>query len=236
MEKNYKRIMELIIADEGGDKFTNHAWDNGGPTKYGVIQRVYDAHRRTAGQQMRSVAMCTFDEAAEIYRTRYWNLIQGWALPSGVDYIVMDGAVNSGVAQSTKWLQRAIGAKDDGEMGPVTIDRSDDQPAPVIIDKIVDLRIGMLKGLDDWGVAGPGWMNRVLGDMDKKTGKRMTNGVVHNAKRLAAADTSTPVIKPPVPVVEVKAVPKGAPLRNNPMIVIVGAIIGGLIWVISKLF
>ncbi|MFC0282394.1 glycosyl hydrolase 108 family protein [Camelimonas abortus] len=56
-----------------------------------------------------------------IYRQQYWEKIRGDDLPPGVDYVVFDGAVNSGVAQSAKWLQRALGVRVDGIIGNATI-------------------------------------------------------------------------------------------------------------------
>lgn len=38
-------------------------------------------------------------------------MIHGDALPAGVDLVVFDGAVNSGLVQAAKWLQRALGEK-----------------------------------------------------------------------------------------------------------------------------
>jgi lysozyme family protein len=38
-----------------------------------------------------------------------------------VRFAVFDGAVNSGVGQAAKWLQRAVGVKDDGIIGQGTL-------------------------------------------------------------------------------------------------------------------
>lgn len=51
----------------------------------------------------------------------YWSLVKGDSLPPGVSYVVFDGTVNSGVGQSVKWLQRALGIAADGIVGPQTL-------------------------------------------------------------------------------------------------------------------
>jgi lysozyme family protein len=52
----------------------------------------------------------------EIYKKKYWTGGRCDDLPSGVDYVMFDGSVNSGVA-SAKWLQRALSITVDGHMG-----------------------------------------------------------------------------------------------------------------------
>ncbi|WP_292147890.1 hypothetical protein [Mesorhizobium sp.] len=51
--------------------------------------------------------------------------MKGDQLPAGVDYVVFDGAVNSGPKQSIVWMQRALGplykGRVDGVIGLATI-------------------------------------------------------------------------------------------------------------------
>lgn len=74
----------------------------------GVTQRVYDEYRRALGLQTMTVKNISDSELQAIYRKKYWNEIKGDKLAPAVSYVVFDGAVNSGVAQSVKWLQRAF--------------------------------------------------------------------------------------------------------------------------------
>jgi lysozyme family protein len=51
----------------------------------------------------------------------YWDKVKGDDLPVGVDYAVFDFAVNAGVSRAAKFLQRAVGAVDDGVIGSGTL-------------------------------------------------------------------------------------------------------------------
>ena len=158
----FERALAKVLVHEGG--YVNHPKDPGGATNQGVTQAVYDDYRRNLGSKTQSVRSMSSAERDSIYRGRYWALIKGESLPPGVSYVVFDGAVNSGVSQSAKWLQRAVGAKADGVIGPATLLAVKNYPKHgELIDKICDLRLAFLKSLKTWPTFGKGWASRVAG-------------------------------------------------------------------------
>ena len=161
----FERSLKKTLVHEGG--FSNHPKDPGGATNQGVTQRVYDDYRRQHGGSLRSVKEMTPSERDTIYRQRYWNLIKGDMLPPGVSYVVFDGAVNSGVSQSVKWLQRALGIKADGVLGPATltaVQGVNDHDA--LVAKIIERRFAFLKALKTWKTFGKGWTRRLDGVLE----------------------------------------------------------------------
>jgi lysozyme family protein len=116
------------------------------------------------GLPVQSVKNITDAEIQSVYRIRYWALVKGDSLPAGVSYVVFDGAVNSGVSQSVKWLQRALGVPADGVIGPQTLNAArSHENYDALIDKICDLRLAFLKALKTWKTFGKGWARRVEG-------------------------------------------------------------------------
>ncbi|WP_215901009.1 glycosyl hydrolase 108 family protein, partial [Acinetobacter baumannii] len=63
----------------------------------------------------------TREQASEVYRVRYWNVLKCDELPIGVDLVVLDIAAETDVVQAAKTLQKVVGAGDDGSVGPVTL-------------------------------------------------------------------------------------------------------------------
>lgn len=156
---SFEKSLKRVLIYEGG--YSNHPDDPGGPTMKGVIQRVYDGYRKRKGQPTRSVKYLTESELQEIYRAQYWDQIRGDDLPSGVDFVVFDGAVNSGPSQSTKWLQRALGIKADGNIGESTVAAALAADPARLVNAVCDRRMAFLKALKTWPVFGKGWGSRV---------------------------------------------------------------------------
>lgn len=156
----FERSLTQVLKHEGG--YVNHRLDPGGETNKGVTKAVYDDYRKSKGLPIRSVKNLEQVELQDIYRARYWNLVKGDKLPPGVSYAVFDGAVNSGVSQSAKWLQRALGIKADGIIGPATIAAVNSySSASRLIDGILDQRMKFLRSLKTWPSFGKGWTRRV---------------------------------------------------------------------------
>ena len=160
MIDRFAQADERVSVHEGG--YVNHPKDPGGATDRGVTQRVYDAFRQRNGMTSRDVRLMTDGERVAIYRGSYWLPIKGDQLPPGVGYVVYDGAVNSGVSQSVKWLQRALGVKVDGVLGPATLAAAQQDPDhDALIVRICERRMAFLRALRTWKTFGKGWTRRV---------------------------------------------------------------------------
>lgn len=145
---------EKLLKHEGG--YSNHAADPGGKTRYGVTETV----AREVGYRgdMRELPL---DLAQRIYKDRYWDAVQAENLPADVRYAVFDAAVNSGVSQATKWLQRACGVKDDGVIGPQTIRAANAMHPEVLKRKMLAQRLRFMASLPNWPAFSRGWSNRI---------------------------------------------------------------------------
>lgn len=159
-----KEALARVLAHEGG--YVNHPKDPGGPTNKGVTQRVYDAYRRGKGLGAQSVQQISMKEVADIYDRQYWDAVKGDDLPAGIDYVLFDGAVNSGPKQSIIWLQRSLGpaykGRVDGTMGLTTVAAVKSvNDLDALVDRICDQRLNFMRHLSTWPVFGRGWSARV---------------------------------------------------------------------------
>lgn len=160
MKDKFKESLTRVLVHEGGK--VDDPQDPGGRTNKGVTQRVYSAWRKNQGLGVRDVYKMTDDECRSIYRAQYWDTIKGDDLPPGVDYVLFDGAVNSGCSQSVKWLQRALGVTADGQLGNVTLSKVkgvNDHDA--LVQAICDQRMTFLRHLKTFKRFGKGWTTRV---------------------------------------------------------------------------
>jgi lysozyme family protein len=159
--EDFDKSLQTVLVYEGG-KVDDPA-DPGGRTNQGITQKVYNSYRRRKGMQQRDVYQLTAPERDEIYRTQYWNMVSGDALPRGVDIVVFDGAVNSGPARSIKWLQSALSVEADGVLGPVTMHAvGQQQDYDALIAEIIGKREAFLHSLKTFKRFGKGWLARTL--------------------------------------------------------------------------
>jgi lysozyme family protein len=94
---------------EGGDRLIE---DSGGLTRWGVSQRAYPEL---------DIWALTRADACALYHRDYWARMGADALPSGLDLQAFDAAVNMGVDQAARLLQRVLRLPEDGLIGPQTL-------------------------------------------------------------------------------------------------------------------
>jgi len=103
--------IKKTLEFEGG--YSNDPHDPGGETKFGISKRSYPDE---------DIAALTLRRAKEIYRRDYWApcRLDEFAHQE-VAEAVFDFAVNSGPRRAIQALQRVLGVRADGVVGPKTI-------------------------------------------------------------------------------------------------------------------
>lgn len=158
MKSSYDFAIRQVLLHEGG--YTNEASDPGGPTNWGIT--IYDARAYWKPEATAAdVRAMPLDVAKTIYKEKYWDAVEGDDLPAGVDYVVFDYGVNSGVSRAAKVLQRAVGAQSDGHIGPKTLAATANTDVKALINVICDERMEFLQKLHHWPVYKKGWTRRV---------------------------------------------------------------------------
>lgn len=159
MNTDFPAALAHLLANEGG--YCDDPKDPGGETNEGVTQHQYDLWRIAHHQPTQDVRNIDPNEVETMYRNWYWNPVLGDQLPAGVDYCVFDCAVNSGPHQAAKFLQRAVGAADDGYIGPATLSAVRYANPVSVIKQFCQERLAFLQSLPGWPHDGHGWSNRV---------------------------------------------------------------------------
>ena len=156
---NFDQAFDILLKHEGG--FSDHPADPGGKTRFGITEAV----AREAGYRgdMRELPV---DLAKRIYKDRYWDAVRAEELPEAIRYAVFDAAVNSGPRQAIRWLQRAVGAKDDGIIGPVTLAAVRAADPERLLRRMLAQRLRFVTGLPTWAAFGRGWARRIADLME----------------------------------------------------------------------
>jgi lysozyme family protein len=103
----------------------------------------------------------TIADAKALYRKDYWDRCSCDRLPAGIAFVVFDAAVNQGVSEAIRMLQRSLAVKEDGVIGPATLAAAAAQtPAAIIAEMIA--RRSAAYALSPLAVSdGLGWFRRL---------------------------------------------------------------------------
>ncbi len=119
MNPHFQGALAVVLKAEGG--YTNHPADRGGPTNKGILQREYDQYRRRKELPAADVRDILQTEVADIYLHDYRLAGRCDRMPWPVSLAHFDACVNTGVTQAAKFLQRTVGTRSDGLLGPLTL-------------------------------------------------------------------------------------------------------------------
>lgn len=141
MIDNRERSIKKTLTYEGG--YTNHPRDPGGPTNWGIT--IADArHYWKPDATAADVKAMPISVAVDIYRQHYWTPASADALPAGVDLVVFDFGVNSGVSRALKYLKCCKATA-----------------AVALVKEYCAKRLSFLHALSTYSVFGGGWSRRV---------------------------------------------------------------------------
>jgi len=158
VKQNFETSLAHVLKHEGG--WADHPADPGGATMKGVTLKTYSdwLGRQATKDELRAISP---EHLRTIYKARYWDAVRGDELPSGVDYVVFDMAVNSGPGRAAKTLQAAVGATPDGSIGPKTLALASAQDPAALIAAFQRSRQHFLEALPTFATFGKGWTRRV---------------------------------------------------------------------------
>lgn len=159
---NFDQALVRLLAHEGG--FSDNKSDPGGKTLYGITENVARDYGYLGAMNELPLSI-----AKRIYRNKYWDAIMAEQMPDVVRYPLFDAAVNSGVAQSVKWLQGALGVEADGIIGPVTLEAVRKANTDSIARVMIGKRLRFMAGLPGWGVFSRGWARRIADILETQT-------------------------------------------------------------------
>lgn len=147
---SFARAITHLLQVEGG--YVNNPNDSGGETSFGISKRAYPNV---------DIRALTEQEAVGIYSRDYWEPLHGDSLPDAVSFALLDFAVNSGVGEAVRSLQRALYLTVDGIMGTQTIAAATRNPQMTVIGLSAE-RMLLLTKQKEWATFAKGWTQRVI--------------------------------------------------------------------------
>ena len=165
---DFDRIFDIVVGSEGG--YTDNPADPGNwtggrvgagecrGTKFGISAGAYPEL---------DIAGLTLDQARSLYRSEYWDRIDGDRLPASIALLVFDAAINNGIGHAVRWLQQAASIAQDGVIGPETLQAIGSVVAKPdggagLCAELLAQRLTFMTSLPTWKSFGLGWARRLF--------------------------------------------------------------------------
>ena len=158
MALTFDEIFERLIDHEGG--YVNHPDDPGGETNWGITKATALANGYTG-----SMKSLTRDRAKVIYKIAFWDRAKCSQYDSAIGYQLFDAAVNHGIGNGIRLLQRAVGVADDGVIGKLTLAAIQLKSLDDVLVLFNAERLEFYAKLSTLPKFGRGWIRRTAGNL-----------------------------------------------------------------------
>ncbi len=166
-DSTLSHLITALIEREGG--FVDHPDDLGGPTRWGITLKTLSDWRQMPCGKM-DIKYLLQAEARDIYTAMYWerpglDRLDTLDISPVVVEMLFDTAVHCGPTRAIKLLQRAIGCKPDGHLGPITATCAARLDGPHLAALFMGERVAylgrLIRRLPRQAVFAAGWMDRM---------------------------------------------------------------------------
>jgi len=158
----YDQMINRILAHEG--ELTMNPLDRGNWTS-GKVGRGSLKGTKLGISAMSypdvDIKNLTFETAKRLYYRDFYAPLKPSILKPATVFQLLDFAVNSGVRSATKSLQKAVGVKADGIIGPKTCHAASCASDSDIVFLILADRLELMASLSVWTSFGRGWAKRI---------------------------------------------------------------------------
>jgi lysozyme family protein len=176
---DFEQFFPHVIKVEGV-LFTVNQYDRGGATKYGI---TYATYKTWCNSKIIEIVLCDKDgngritkndlrltvlrDVKPIYKNCYWDAVKADSIKNqAVAELYVDFIINSGAGyknQNIKSIQKLIGVKADGKIGPKTLKAINDYPPQKLYKKLFKYRVNYYYSIahGDQKHNLRGWLNRL---------------------------------------------------------------------------
>ncbi|AXF86623.1 hypothetical protein DTO96_102378 [Ephemeroptericola cinctiostellae] len=154
----FDEFFERLIGHEGG--YVNDSRDPGGETNWGVTKRTALAHGYNG-----SMRQLSRDQAKDIYYKAFWLRASADKYDESIGFQLFDAAVNHGIGNAIRMLQRAVGVVDDGSIGALTLAAIASKDRNDVLLAFNAERLVFYTNLSTFTTFGKGWVRRVAANM-----------------------------------------------------------------------
>ncbi|MGL5356059.1 MAG: glycoside hydrolase family 108 protein [Cetobacterium sp.] len=160
---NFDIAFDRVIGHEGGftdDPQDRANWTSGtcgvgkcNGTKYGLSAMTYPT------LDIRNI---TLNQAKDIYKRDWWDKLGMGRYPTALSYQMFDAAINHGSGRAIQFLQKAVGTKADGIIGPKTLTAMDALDKNDLLILFLAERLQYFTEVKTWKTYCTGWTRRVV--------------------------------------------------------------------------